>query len=437
MAYFTVSTAAALAADRGKGAAMSTHQPGGRTVSRRQLLQWSAGALALPALTGIVSCGGSGKAAGDTLRIGWIRPTTGRLASTFAPLYVSGRIAVDEINEEGGILGKKLEIVEIDDQGSPAQQPAVARRLEQEGLQFVCGPVGTSQALASLAVTSRQQIIQTSYSNGAQLADGSKFPYHYQTTFNTDQQGVAVANYLARDLRISRVAIIAEDTEFGNAGLATSTKTLAEFGIQPTMVQRYPLDARNLDIEVRAMRDSGAEGVISWISDIPNGALAFNAMNALKWRPPVTGHTGLFLGPIFDVVPAEALRNVYGTYVRNLTWDDNEYPGDRAVAFADRMARYKEAKGLEPAIAAAPFYDFIHLLKMAIEQTDSTDAAEVKEVLDSLTGYDGLLGRISFTPEDHGGLDADAVVLASVVSAGDKKSKGVFRQRAPRGEAGS
>ena len=83
------------------------------------------------------------------LQIGWIRPTTGRLASSFAPLYIGGLIAIDEINAAGGILGRPIVRKEEDDEASPAKEPMIVKKVQDAGVQFLVGPTGSSQTLAS------------------------------------------------------------------------------------------------------------------------------------------------------------------------------------------------------------------------------------------------------------------------------------------------
>jgi ABC-type branched-subunit amino acid transport system substrate-binding protein len=92
-------------------------------------------------------------AADDTFNVGWVRPTTGRLASSYAPLYIGGLIAIDEINAVGGVMARKIVRQEEDDEASPAREPAVIKKLQESGIQYVCGPTGSSQSLAALAVT--------------------------------------------------------------------------------------------------------------------------------------------------------------------------------------------------------------------------------------------------------------------------------------------
>lgn len=191
------------------------------SIDRRDFLR-TAGRLGVGAF-GASSLGLAGIAAAQQLfSLGWIRPTTGRLASSFSYLYIGGLIAIDEINAQGGILGRPITRVEEDDEASPAKEPAIIKKLQGAGVSFVAGPTGSSQALSSLATTTPAKIIQATYANGAEMGDGGKYPYHYQCTFNTSQQGEIAARYLVETMKLKKIGIIQENTAFGEQATAAS-----------------------------------------------------------------------------------------------------------------------------------------------------------------------------------------------------------------------
>ena len=365
----------------------------------------------------------------DPLTLGWIRASTGRLASTFAPLYVGGLIAVDEINAAGGIMGRPIVRMEEDDEASPAKQPAIAKKVMDANPFAIFGPVGTSQAMASAAMTTPRKVIHTTSANGADMGDGVKYPYHYQVMYNTLTQSDVIVHHLAENLKLKKIGIIQENTAFGEQGTIASLPLLKKLGITPVATEVYPLTAPDLSPYISNLRKAGAEGVIAWISTIPSASMAFNAMHRQQWYPHVAGHAGLFLESIFDLVPMEAVAKVYATYYKNFTWTAKEGIGERQIAFAKKMANYPEAKGSEVTVAGQPYYDFLYLLKMVIESEKTFDPDRIKRTLDNLKGYKGMMGTISFTPTNHAGISADDVVLASIVSAKDPKANRVFRER--------
>jgi branched-chain amino acid transport system substrate-binding protein len=364
-------------------------------------------------------------------KIGWVRPTTGRLASSFAPLYFGGLIAVDEINASGGILGRQIARIEEDDEASPAKEPGIVRKLREQEIGCFVGPTGSSQSLASIAATTSAKIVQSAYAAAAEAGDGRKYPYHYQIMFNTDQQADVCVDYMVRVLGLKKIGILQENTAFGEqAGAATKVILQKKFGLTAVSEQVYPIAAPDLSAYVANLQKAGADGVIGWIANVPNAAMIFNAMKTLKWFPPVAGHSGLMLPALFDLVPAEAVKNVFATYYRNFTWTDTEQPATRQIEFAKKLAQYPEAKGYEVNAAAAPYYDFLYCLKAAIEAEKSFEPEAIKRGLDNLRNHKGLLGDISFSPETHSGISVKDVVLVSVASGQDPRAMGCLRARA-------
>src|SRR5260370_5783583 len=115
------------------------------SIDRRDFLR-TAGRLGVGAF-GMSSLGLAGVAdAQQPFNIGWVRPTTGRLASSFSYLYIGGLIAIEEINAAGGILGRPISRVEEDDEASPANEPAIVKQPTESGIHLIARPTGSSHA---------------------------------------------------------------------------------------------------------------------------------------------------------------------------------------------------------------------------------------------------------------------------------------------------
>lgn len=403
------------------------NRPAGGLSRRRLLRHAAAGSLLLP-----MPFIARGALAEETFRVGWIRPTTGRLASSFAPLYAGGLIAIDEINAAGGILGRKVVTVEEDDEASPAKQPAVIKRLKDAGVSYVVGPTGSPQVLSSLAFTTPAQMIQCGIANAADQGDAAKYPYNYMCVWSTEQEGEAAAAYMANQLKIRKIGLLQESTPFGEqAGNATKRKFKELTGQDPASVQVYPATATDLAPYVKNLQAAGCEGVIVWMANTVHIGMAFNAMAQQKWLPPVIGHVNLFNDSLFDLVPLEALKNVYGIYYKNWTYTGSEQVPPRNMELARKLATVESAKGIQAFVAGCPHYDFLYLLKTAVEQAKSTEVAAVKKALDGIRGYKAVLGTINFSETSHAGIGMEDVTLASVASAKDPRSFGAIRERAP------
>ena len=367
---------------------------------------------------------------GDTIKIGSARAMTGLVASSFAPLYVSVKIAVEEINASGGMLGRPIEIIEADDESSPAKEPAVMRKLIDGGAQALLGPVGSSHTMAAVATTTTAKVIHAGGGWAEELADGIKYPYHYQFTYNTGHQGEAIARLITEKLKLKKVGILQENSGLGESGGAATTRALKKRGLEPVAVEVYPPNATDLKVYLNKLRSAGADAIVLWNSPVQGMLLTASGLQALKWYPALLGGNSLFSNTVLENTDPEVLKNAYGTLIKTMTYTDTEAPGARQVAYAKRVVTFPESKFWEINAAISPFYDYLHLLRQVVDTEKRFDTERIKKAFDATRNYDGMIGKISFSPENHCALTGDQMVMATLLSGKDDRSMHVFRERA-------
>jgi branched-chain amino acid transport system substrate-binding protein len=366
----------------------------------------------------------------DVIRIGWIRATTGKAASTYAAIFSGGLVALDEINEAGGILGRKVEPYDVDDEGSPSTQPAVARRLVEETINIAVGPGGSSQGLASLAVTTPAKIVSAAYALSDEFGDAARYPYHYQFILNTRAQAEAAVRYLVDKRGAKKIGILHEQTAFGESLTKNTIDFLSKQGLKPTAVQAVPLSPTAVLPNMDNLRKSGAEAVCAWVSLLPAYGMTFKALADLDWAPVLCCHLSALSDTLFEMAPDKVFENAVATSYATLTWTENEPIGKRQMAYLEKIRTKPGMAGREAIAMMAPFYDFLHAIKLVAEDQKSLDSDALKSGLDALVNYDGMLGRSSFSAANHSGLSADNIALAKLLSARDARAYGAFRERA-------
>jgi ABC-type branched-subunit amino acid transport system substrate-binding protein len=396
-------------------------------IDRRTFLATAAGALAM----GVA--GRSARAAEEDVKIGWLRPMTGPLASSFGPLYLPAQIAMDEINAAGGILGRKLVKVEVDDQGSPAQEPIATRRLIEEGVKFILGPVGSSQTLASLEVSTSQKILQAAYASAGEMGDGTRFPYHYLFVFTAEAQVRRHVELLAKR-GIKKVGILVEDSAAGVSARDAMVKEIPARGMQVVSEQVFPIKVADMTPYLRKLRSDGAEGIDAHVSNNVDITQMLVGLSRIAWKPIIAGHTGLLFAGTPGAIPDNARYNeIYAATYRSLTYTDTEQPPERVKAVCRKILANNVPDTLLGPAATTPFYDFLYALKAAVEKAKSWDVEQVKKALDGGTEIDGLFGKIAFSPTRHYAYDSDVIAMAVSNSMDEPLSKdfhGLFRRRA-------
>lgn len=364
----------------------------------------------------------------QTLKIGMVRPLTGRFASSFAPLFAPARVAAEEINAAGGILGRKIEFIEEDDEGSPAKEPAVMRKLREAGVNIVIGPVGTSQAMSALSVSEPEKMLHASGAFAVEVSDGAKFPLHYQFNYNTRHQSAAFMELLKR-MGSQKVGILHEVTGWGESFSGQVIDRMKALGMTPVGVESYSLTAPDVRNQVRNLQRAGTTLLASGTSIVPGTVLVLNALKSTAWYPTIAGGNGYHSDSLLDILPKEATDKIHATYLKNFSYTATKPVGDRETAYAKKLAGYPEVKGQEPNAVVSPFYDFLHVLKVVADSVKSLEPVALKRGFDSLKNYRGISGNLSLTPDDHSALPDDAVTFVKIASARDPRAMGFFRER--------
>jgi branched-chain amino acid transport system substrate-binding protein len=393
--------------------------------NRRAVLRWTASA-GIAAGTGLWM--GAASAQAQTIKIGMVRPLTGRFASSFAPLFAPAKVAAEEINAAGGLLGRKIEFVDEDDDGSPAKNPAVMRKLREAGINIVVGPVGTSQAVSALQVSTPEKMLHATGAFSVDVIDGNKYPYHYQFNYNTKQQSFAILEFM-KGMKQDKIGILHEVSGWGESLAQQVTERMKAVGLSPVATESFALNAVDIRNQVRNLQRAGATAIVAGCSIVPAALLFLNALKGIAWYPIVAGGNGFHSDSLLDILPAEGLDKLYATYLKTFSYTSGRQPGEREQAYAKKLAVYPEVKGQEPNAVVSPFYDFLHVLKVVSDQTKSLDPTVLKKGFDSLKNYRGISGTLTITPENHCAIPDEAVTLVKIASARDPRSMNFFRER--------
>jgi len=391
--------------------------------NRRTILRWAgAGSAGLWLGTAMAQ-------PAQPLKIGMVRPLTGRFASSYAPLFAPARVAAEEINAAGGLLGRKIEFVDADDDGSPAKEPAVMRKLREAGVNIVVGPVGTSQAVSALQVSTAEKMLHGTGAYAVDVVDGNKYPYHYQFNYNTKQQSAAIVEMLVKGMSQQKIGILHEVSGWGESLAAQVIERLKALGITPVGVESFALGAVDTRNQLRNLQRAGATALVAGCSIVPSAVLFLNGLKSLAWYPIVAGGNGFHSETLLDVLPPEGTDKVYATYLKNFSYTASKPIGEREAAYARKLAAYPEVKGQEPNAVVSPFYDFLHVLKVVSENLKSVDPVVLKRGFDTLKNYRGMSGTLSLSPENHCAVPDEAVTLVKIASARDPRAMAFFRER--------
>jgi len=160
----------------------------------------------------------------ESIKIGVVGPTTGPVTQYGAMVREGVDTAVEVINAAGGVDGKKLETVVIDDGCEPKQGPVAANRVVNDGIGFVVGHVCSGATIAAADIYNNEGVVMVTPSATAPaVTDGKNYEFIFRTIGRDDQQGPAAAKFILNTLKPKTVAIVHDKQSYGQ-GIATAVK---------------------------------------------------------------------------------------------------------------------------------------------------------------------------------------------------------------------
>ena len=297
---------------------------------------------------------------GQPVRIGVIGPFSGPSSDFGNPMLHGVQLAVEEINAVGGYLGRPLELVVKDDQGNPDVGLKGSQELAAAGVIATIGFCNTGVAAKSLDVYQNGQLpLIIPCATGTPLT--AKFPGPQSYIFRTSARDAIQAPFVVEDLvkrGWTKVAVFADTTGYGEAGLKDVEAALAARQLKPVHVARFALGVKDLDKELTAARDAGANAVFSYTVG-PENAVIANGKRDLRWDVPQVGAWPLSFPFFINGAKAAADGALMAqTFIA-------EPSNERRAAFLTAYQRKYKHKIAVP-MAAAQSYDSTYLLTYAL-----------------------------------------------------------------------
>ncbi len=320
----------------------------------------------------------------NTIKIGLAAVQSGSDAAIGATMLNGAQIAIDEWNAKGGVLGKKIETISLDDEAKPDKAVNVAQTLVDDGVVAVIGHLNSNCTIPASRVYSDGKVIQiTPGSTNPQYTEQS-FPYAFRICGRDDQQGPVSGAFLHDVLKLNKIAILHNKSSYGE-GLATEVKKAFEAkGGTVTMFQGIGQDESDFRANISVIQGSGAEGFF-WGGMYGQGGPLLVQMRQAGLNVPFSTGDGCFDHAFIDTVGANA-ANTY------LSFGKDYHAIPAAQSF---LQKYKEKYQSDEGAYSVYGYDAANVLLTAIAQAGTTDPDKVSAIMKSQP-FDTILGKIQF-----------------------------------------
>lgn len=349
------------------------------------------------------------------ITVGLIAPLSGPLAASGWAIQRGMLLAMDEINRAGGVLGRPLALVVRDVSNDPSAGVEALRELaQQQRIVAVFGGIYSPVMLAQLDLVHELQIplINPWGSVTAITRNGRTPNYAFRVSVSDEYADEFLVRFTLETVGARRPGILADTSAWGDSNVTGLLDWLARRGIPPAGVERYDQGDTMMTPGLARLRAAGADALIL-VANAPEGAAIVRGMATLGWRVPVVSHWGITGGSFVELAGLENAEGVYT--LQTFSFYSQLSPNAQRVlqAYHERFGTRRIEQVRAP-VGVAHGYDGVHLLARALRKAGTTEGPRVREALEHLEPYDGLVKRYApaFTAERHDALVADDYLMA-------------------------
>ncbi len=375
-----------------------------RTAIRASALACAA-ALAVAGLSTLAA-----RAANEPYLVGVVVSESGPASTLGRPAADSIELAANEINAAGGVNGHRLEVKILDDQSNPAMAVNALRQLLDQHPVAVLGSSGTPTSLAMVPVATAAQVPLISLGSSAQIVEpvGER-----KWVFKTPVTDTYIARRLVQAMaarKLTRVAVVYRDDDYGKSGLARLQENGSRAGVQVVDAEAIAATATDATTQLTHVKASNPQAVLAWTT-LPSASVVLKGYRELSLPYPLFYSEGS-ANQLFLAQAGGTLDGV--TFATEKAAAANEIPASDPqknvlVHYATEFARQYPKDG-PPGIFGGFGYDAIYLLAGGLRGSGGNGGAKLRDALEHVA-YTGVSGLFRLSPSDHNGLGLDAVEL--------------------------
>jgi branched-chain amino acid transport system substrate-binding protein len=360
-------------------------------------------AMASTLIAGILAgCGtkeSSGGGASDTIKIGVNLELSGNVASYGESLEKGIDLAVDEINKNGGIDGKEIKLIKVDNKSDSAEAANAAIKLtSKDQVTAIIGAATSGNTVAQAQIANDTQTVVLTPSGTSPSVtvgkDGKVNEFVFRTSYIDPFQGTVAANFAANDLKVKNAAIYADSGSDYAKGLASSFKETFE-AAGGSVVSEEAYVGKDTDFRATLTRIKSKNPEFVFIPGYyEEVGLIIKQARELGLNVPFMGADGWDSPTLVELAGADALNN---TYITNHY--SSEDPDEKIQEF---VTKFKDKnKDIAPNAFNALGYDTVYLLADAIKRAGSTDSTKIKDELAKTTDLSLVTGVVSIDENHH------------------------------------
>jgi branched-chain amino acid transport system substrate-binding protein len=328
--------------------------------------------------------------AADTVKIGLIAEITGPNAEAGTYTINGARLAVEDINRKGGILGRQVELVIEDNQSTnPGTVLAFSKLGGNKAIPAIIGPIRSTQTQAASPAIAKLGIPTMIGGSDPSLTKVNN-RWLFRCRPSDLYSSRVIADFGVNKLKLKKWVIVHSTDAFGAGGAKALTEALKGYGVEPVLMQGYTNNSQDFTPVVLAIKKSGADVIGSYMTNSQDVGIFAKQLRQLGVGTPWIGSASIVTDTAMKLAGA-SLEGTYGVA------DFNPDANDQARAFSKT---YRDAYKLEPDVYSSWAFDAMNVIATAINAAKSEKAEDVRKAIVAIKGWKGVEGTYNF--DDNG-----------------------------------
>jgi branched-chain amino acid transport system substrate-binding protein len=360
-----------------------------------------------------IALAAAGASAAEPIRIGSVLSVSGPAAFLGDPELKTLQLYVEKINAEGGVLGRKLELVHYDDGSDAAKANSFTKRLiESDKVDVLIGGTTTGATMAMAPLVDKAGLPFVSLAGAVVIIDPVK-----KWVFKTPHTDRMAAEKVFEDMKkrgIAKVGLLSETSGFGASGRKETQAVAAKYGI--TLVADETYGPKDTDVTAQLTRIKGAPGV--------QAVFVFGLGQGPAVVTKNYGQLGMTAVPLYQAhgVASDEYIKLSGRAAEGVRLPTpalliaNALPANdpQKAIVTGYDKTYKDRYKMDPSTFGGYALDALNLSLDAIKRAGGTDREKVRAALENTKGFVGTTGVFNMSPADHMGLDLSAFRMVEV-----------------------
>ena len=331
-------------------------------------------------------------AAEGPIKIGLNTSTTGTGAESGQYESNGVKLAIEEINKAGGVLGRKLELVIEDNQTTnPGAVSAFTKLASQGDITAVVGPIRSTQINAILPNIAKAGMpVMIGGSDPTLTKQGNKWVFRCRP--NDTYSAKVIADFGVNGLKLKKWAIVHSTDTFGTSGMNNLLSNLKALGITPVLIQGYTNKAPDFTPVVLAIKQAGADVIGSYFTFSEDIGIFAKQLRQLGVDATWIGSASIVTDSAMKLAGL-ALNGTYGV---------PDFTADASAESKAYAKKYEDVYKRPADLYSSWAYDAVNVLAIAIAAAKSTEPGAIRSAIVAINGYKGVEGTYKFDENGDG-----------------------------------